>query len=218
MTRGFFTIATGDIGYYKMAFHLLESFRLFHPNEPFAILCDEENAYTKAFSKTVLLENPSRTFTDKFFMLTHCPYDENIFIEPDCLVYHDLNHFWDLLSADYDVSSFGWNDTFVEFFSDPVYAAKKFLGGTDKLLPLSTPGYLFIRKGDVARKVYGDAIRILSEIRDDPKLNNDPRIVCGKAIRDDRRSRPLAVRLPFARGATARCLSNRPGYVMLSVR
>lgn len=45
MKNGFFTIATGDEQYYKMAHNLLRSYRHFTKNPlPFAILCDRETS------------------------------------------------------------------------------------------------------------------------------------------------------------------------------
>ncbi|MCR5783514.1 MAG: hypothetical protein K6G90_12375 [Clostridia bacterium] len=185
MTRGFITLATGSDIYYRMAYNLLRSFRLFDKNTPFAILCDRENEYTKEFSDAIILENVTNSYLDKFRLLTDAPYDENIFIEPDCLVYHDLRHFWDLLSGKYDFTTFGWDDHSLIFFSDPEYAMTKFLGSSDALVSMFNPGYLFIRNGDVCTKIYADAMRIIEEIKADPKLKDDPEIMCKGCIRDD---------------------------------
>ncbi len=185
MERGFVTIATGNESYYKMAYHLLQSFRLFHPETPFAILCDRKNEYTEAFTDTVILEDAAFSYVDKFRILLDCPYEENIFIEPDCLVYHSLDFFWDLLSKQYDFTSFGWNDGKMVFFSDPAYAASKFLGQADAVTPIFNPGYMFIRNGNICRAIYNDAMRIIAEIKEDDRLNQDPRLLCKGAIRDD---------------------------------
>lgn len=185
MTRGFVTLATGNDEYYQQAFTLLRSFRLFHPDTPFAILCDRSNEYTKAFTDTVLLKGTHCSYRDKFFLLTDCPYDESIFIEPDCLVYHSLDHFWDLLSKKSDVSSFGYNNCENPFFTDPAYAAEKFLSKKDAGVPIFNPGYLFIRKGDVSNQVFRDAMQIIKEIEEDPVLAADPQPRCKEMIRDD---------------------------------
>ena len=185
MTRGFVTVATGNENYYRQAYNLLQSFRLFHPDVPFAILCDRENEYTGAFTDTVILPDAKKNYLDKFFLLTECPYDESIFIESDCLVYHSLGHFWDLLARDFDFTSFGWNDGALVFFSDSAYAAEKFLGDPDACVPIFNPGYMFIRKGEVCRQIYRDAMRLIREITDDPKLAQDPKLTCKGSIRDD---------------------------------
>lgn len=185
LTRGFITVATGKDTYYRQALNLLRSFRLFHPATPFAIICDRENKYTQEFSDIVILTQPHNNYLDKFAILTQSPYDESIFIESDCLVYHSLDNMWDMLAKEYDLTSFGWNDSTLPFFTDPIYAAEKFLGSPDSLVPSFAPGYMFIRKGAVCDRIYRDTMRIIEEIRIDPLLQDDPKLICNGAIRDD---------------------------------
>ncbi len=185
MTRGFVTLATGDDRYYIMAVRLLRSFRLFNPDVPFAILCDRENAYTAEFTDVVVIDNPTRSYLDKFLLLLKCPYDESIFIEPDCLVYRNLDFFWELLSGEYDFTSFGWNDGTLVFFQDPEYASQKFLNDPRAAVPLFNPGYLFVRNGETCRRIYRDAMEIIAQIKKDPKLNQDSELICKGSIRDD---------------------------------
>ena len=86
MTRGFITIATGREQYYEMAKNLVLSYRLFCDNPlPFAILCDKENEYTKAFDQVILFQPGPRVYFNKFELLRRCPFDETIFIDADCL-------------------------------------------------------------------------------------------------------------------------------------
>ena len=98
MVRGFVTLATSNIKYYKMALNMLKSFRLHNPGVPFAIVCDRENEITAEFDDVVILEKANGDYRDKFSLLVNAPYDENIFIEPDCLIYRNLDFFWELLS------------------------------------------------------------------------------------------------------------------------
>lgn len=95
MTKGFVTIATGREEYYKLASNLLASYK-YHTRRPmpWAILCDAENEYTRQFDDVILLEDATRSLWDKIFLLDRVPYDENIFIEADCLAYRDLNGLW----------------------------------------------------------------------------------------------------------------------------
>lgn len=108
MIQGFVTIATGDDHYYRLARNLLRSYR-HNSNSPmkFAVIADKRNAYTAEFDDVVIMNNPSRSWADKLEMLKYCPYDENIFLDADCLVYHDINFFWDLFSTGDDFSCFG---------------------------------------------------------------------------------------------------------------
>ena len=96
MTRGFVTIATGRKEYYVLARNLLLSYR-FHTKSPlpFAILCDRGNPLTQDFDDVVIIDSPTRSYTDKLRILDLSPYDESIFIDADSLAYADLNGLWD---------------------------------------------------------------------------------------------------------------------------
>lgn len=108
MTKGFITIATGDERYYKMALNLLNSYHYF-TNKPykFAVIADEENEYTRHFDDVILVEDAYKNYMDKIRLLKICPYDENIFIDADCLAYKDLNEYWNVFKNADDFSAFG---------------------------------------------------------------------------------------------------------------
>lgn len=108
MKQGFVTIATGDERYYKMARTLLRSYRQTsnHPM-PFAIIADQKNKYTEEFDDVVILKYPQKSWMDKMELLNSCPYDENIFIDADCIIYHDINFMWNLFANADDFSCFG---------------------------------------------------------------------------------------------------------------
>ena len=110
MSRGFVTIATGKTHYYKIAANLLASYRL-HASRacPFAIICDRENEYTAAFDKLVRMENPAHSYLDKLRLFDCLPWDETIFIDADCLVYGNIDRWWELFEENgSDFSVFGW--------------------------------------------------------------------------------------------------------------
>ena len=114
MTRGFVTIATGDEQYFRFARNLLMSYKLFTSQPmPFAIACDQENAYTALFDDVVILSPSAQTaghsFWTKFELLIHAPYDETIFIDADCLAYADLNGYWQYFSDADDFTGCGTN-------------------------------------------------------------------------------------------------------------
>lgn len=110
MTRGFITIATGKEQYYKIAANLILSYRLYADNPlPFAIIAEEENEYTALFDDVILTSEALHSFLDKFLLLKLCPYDENIFIDADSLVYGDLNEYWDFFRNATDFSAIGVN-------------------------------------------------------------------------------------------------------------
>lgn len=107
--RGFVTMATGDIQYYKIAANLLLTYRLNSKESlPFAIIAEEHNKYTKLFDDVVIVKNVERSFMGKFLLLTSCPYDENIFFDADTLAYGDLNEWWTVFTdKSTDFSSIG---------------------------------------------------------------------------------------------------------------
>ncbi len=190
MTRGFVTLTTGDIKYYKMAANMLASFRLHNPEKKFAIICDRENEYTALFDNVVVLEKSNGDYRDKFSLLVNTPYDESIFIEPDCLIYHNLEHFWDLLSKESDCSSFGWNDGGLDCWFKTEETKNRVLELVPELqninnVPLFNPGYIFIRKGPGCEKMYADCISIAQRISGDSLLNNYSHIMCNGKLRDD---------------------------------
>lgn len=107
-TMGFFTVATGDAHYYRIARNLLRSYRA-HTRSPlpFAILADRENEYTREFDQTVLLEKPTCSYLDKLSLFDCLPFDTNVFVDADCLAYGDLNEiFCHFQNAD-DFSCYG---------------------------------------------------------------------------------------------------------------
>ena len=108
MIKGFVTIATGKEQYYILARNLLRSYRDNCENPMrFAVIADQENEYTKEFDDIVILKKPSRSWMDKMEILKVCPYDENIFIDADCLIYKNINFLWDIFNEADDFSCFG---------------------------------------------------------------------------------------------------------------
>ena len=190
MVRGFVTLATGNIVYYKMAANLLASFRIHNPDVPFAIICDRKNDYTDLFDDVIVLEKAYGNYIDKFSLLVKSPYDESIFIEPDCLVYRNLDFFWDLLSHESDCSSFGWNKGgLLHWFNtdETREHLMKLIPEIDEntVVPLFNPGYIFIRKGYGCQKMYEDCLKVAQCISEDSLLNAYPPILCDGKLRDD---------------------------------
>jgi len=162
MTRGFVTVATGREDYYKLAFNLLASYR-YHTSRPmpWAILCDEENEYTRHFDTVVLLEGATRSLWDKIRLLDSVPYDENIFIEADCLAYRDLNGLWRFFRNDSSFSYMGevlpldspsgfFNPSHLGVFSDSVDHQVMLQGG----IYYFRRGPLLDRFSDTCHRIY----------------------------------------------------------------
>lgn len=157
MTRGFITIATGKEMYYQFAKNLLESYKLYCNDPlPFAIMTDQENAYTALFDEVVLFQKTEHVYFDKFELLKRAPFDETIFIDSDCLAYADLNEFWDYFANADDFSAAGSNHAIdselglfqrgeIGIFEDRVNWKPDIHGGL-----------YFIRKGAVCDAIYRD--------------------------------------------------------------
>lgn len=109
MKKGFITVATGKEQYYILARNLLRPYRDNCQTKrfSFAIIADAENEYTKEFDDVIILKNASKSWMDKIEILKVCPYDENIFIDADCLIYRDINFFGGLFKVADDFSCFG---------------------------------------------------------------------------------------------------------------
>ena len=179
--RGFVTLATGDEYYYKLANNMLRSYKLWNKDAeyPFAILCDRENEFTKGFDDVIIISPGYGKYTSKFELLLHSPYEENVFIEPDCLIYRDLGHLWEYLSGEYDFTAFGWNDGNIDvWFTEAV--AEKFV--IDKI-PIFNPGYLFIRPGEKCGAIYKDCIAIADYLGECKE--NLPKCYVKDTLRDD---------------------------------
>ncbi len=108
MTKGFITVATGKEQYYKMAVNLLHSYRHHCPRPlPFAILAEEENQYTREFDDVRILPQATCSYLDKLELFDNLPYDVNIFLDADCLVYRDINRLFDIFAKKDDFCCFG---------------------------------------------------------------------------------------------------------------
>lgn len=158
-TRGFITVATGDRHYYKIALNLLKTYRLACDDPlPFAIFCDEENEYTKEFDDVRIYKNATRSYLDKLEMFSMLPYDINIFIDADCLVFKNINRLFDIFSDADDFCCFGrvlpLDDKTGWFEYDNLNNGLK--GKVDYVVGLHG-GIYYMRKTELCKKVLDDA-------------------------------------------------------------
>ena len=166
--KGIVTLATGDIHYYQLALNLLKSYRYRGGQYPFAILCDRENEYTKLFDNIVLLKGTSSNLLDKFRLLIESPFDENIFIETDCLIYRNIDYFWNIFKDATDFSSFGWNDSRLDIYLNVEEIERMW---HIQFAPLFCPGYLYVRKGDICEAVYRDCMAVSNYLIENKKIH-----------------------------------------------
>ena len=164
MTKGFVTIATGDIKYYRMAYYLLLSYKYHTSNPlPFAIIAEEENRYTKEFDKVILTSEVSHSFMDKLLMLKLIAWDEAIFFDADTLAFGDLNEYWNVFTKATDFSSIGVN---VGLNESGAWYDVDGIGPFGKRIAYKTRvhlGVAYIRNTDSIRKLYADCLDIYSK-------------------------------------------------------
>ena len=160
--KGFFTIACGKDEYYQMASNLLKSYKLHNADgAPFAILCDKENEYTKEFDKVVIISNPTKSYLDKITALSIPPYDENIFIDADCLCYRNIQDFWGDM-PEKGITCYG--ETVDEESELGWFQKSKINKEYRDLVHYSInmhSGIILFRDDDTTRKIYSDCLSII---------------------------------------------------------
>lgn len=164
MTRGFITIATGKEQYYRLAANLLMSYRYFAEDPlPFAIISEEENQYTSLFDDVIITSESTHSFMDKFLLLKLCPYDENIFLDADCLAYGDLNKYWDFFENATDFSCVGVNVPRDQ--RDGAWYNVEDIGDYGKKLEYKVrvhAGVFFLRRSEKLKRLYENCMDINS--------------------------------------------------------
>lgn len=166
MKKGFVTLAVGDERYYQLAVNLLLSYK-HHSKEvyPFAIVADCENEYTAMFDKVVLLSNPSRSYMDKIEMLVHPPFDYNVFIDADCLIYRDIASLLDVCAQ--GVAMYGTTYALTE--KGKSWYEKENLCEYKDVVDYGVGvhgGIIFYCDDDVTRSIYKDCKNIVSHYSD----------------------------------------------------
>ncbi len=194
MSRGFVTIATGKTHYYKIAANLLASYRLHASSAcPFAIICDRENEYTAAFDKLVRMENPAHSYLDKLRLFDCLPWDETIFIDADCLVYGNIDRWWELFEENgSDFSVFGW--AYEDLKTDKGWFRTEGMGEFQSQIhyvPSFSGGVYYLRRTETCKRVFEIAKYAAAHYRDYPFAifqdpADEPVIALGMAVTDCR--------------------------------
>jgi hypothetical protein len=186
--RGFVTIATGKEHYYKIAYNLLCSYRLNAGRYPFAIICDRENKYTAAFDKVVHISDPSHSYMDKLRLHDCLPYDETIFIDADCLVYGDIDRWWELFDKAGDCSVFGcaYDDLSTERGWFRTEGMGKYRDSI-RFVPSFSGGVYYLRNTETCRRVFDVAKEAAANYGDYPFAifrdpADEPVIALGMAV------------------------------------
>lgn len=162
-SRGFVTIATGkNNSFAQLAFNLKRTYD-FQPQSkryPWAIITDYDDNKWKIFDKTVILHNAKGSYLDKIEMLSIPPWDENIFIDADCLIYGDISSLFSIFPLQ-GVRHMGTTIATTEhgrgwFDIDDIGMYKNEI--TFKIH--SHGGIIFFNKDQTTQKVYNTALEI----------------------------------------------------------
>ena len=192
-SRGFVTIATGSEHYYQLAYNLLRSYRRNGGGSfPFAIIAEEENEYTKAFDKVVLMSKPTHSYMDKLRLQECLPFDEAIFIDADCLVYGTIDDWWSYFENGPDFSCFGY--AYDDLTTDKGWFRWEGMGEfKDQIhfVPSFSGGIYYVRKTTTARKVFDLAKYAAEHYKDYPFVifnapADEPVLALGMAVCDCR--------------------------------
>ena len=91
--KGFVTLATGNIRFKKLAHNLKRSYD--YQNQgvtyPWAVVTDKYDDLLSIFDKIVILPHATCSYLDKISILSLPPWDENVFVDADSLVYGDIS-------------------------------------------------------------------------------------------------------------------------------
>lgn len=110
MSAGLITIAYGPHKYLRMAQALALSYRRWNPTLPFCVVTDAASADKLApYFDVVRMIEPShgKGVAQKLYIDQYTPFDETLFVDSDCVFYHDPNLTWNAYATD-DFVIKGW--------------------------------------------------------------------------------------------------------------
>lgn len=153
---------------------------------PFAIICDRHNEYTDVFDETIVLPKVYKNYLDKFELFMNLPYDENFFIEPDCLIYKNIDSIFekfvnapDFCAFDMNVVPLGADGWFIP--KEPII--KKY-PGLSHFIGFN-PGYMFFRKGALLKMIYEDCLEISDYLKKCDEYDANNKLFFNGMLRDD---------------------------------
>jgi hypothetical protein len=157
MSAGLITIAYGPHKYMRMAEALALSYRRWNPTLPFCVVTDAANAERlRAFYDIVLIIDPSygKGVAQKLCVDRYSPFDETLFVDSDCVFYHDPKLTWDGYATD-DFVIKGWRyltrqDQHVNVGDLPTLLAQT---GLEKIGSFNS-GIFYFRKTERAQRLF----------------------------------------------------------------
>ncbi len=158
--QGFVTVATGGKYYYKLALNLLISYKKTNHDIPFCIITDKQNPYIAQFEKAIIMDSPTNSYLDKLKVYEYLPYQKNIIIDADSLVFDNISFYFDKFQNATSVSSKG---IITDKDSDDGWFTACNMGQYKDRLLYSIRlhgGIYYVEKSTVAQRVYACAQEI----------------------------------------------------------
>lgn len=201
--KGFVTIAIGREHYFKIAVNLLHSYHYHTPKEdwlPFAIISNVENEYTEEFDDVIVVPDLEASYMSKITMLSIPPYEQNIFIDADCLAYGNLNELFEIGFGPQQTGILGsgrvieWKHTSSEYGEEEGWYSLKNLGKYRDVVRYGVNmhgGVLFFRADDTTRHIYNTCLDIAQNYEDYhfrmfAKPADEPIMALALAVHDQR--------------------------------
>ena len=140
MSAGLITIAYGPHKYMRMAEALALSYRRWNPKLPFCVVTDQANAERLAgYYDVVRIIDPSygKGVAQKLCVDRYSPFDETLFVDSDCVFYHDPALTWNGYAIDdFVIAQFltGANPTMPVY----IYGLTRFVDALPLIMALGT--------------------------------------------------------------------------------
>lgn len=175
--KGFVTIAIGKEHYFKMAVNLLHSYHYHTPPKnrfPFAIISNVENEYTVEFDDVIVVPDLEASYMSKITMLSIPLYEQNVFIDADCLAYGNLNELFEIGFGPQQTGMLGcgrvieWQHNGNADEVDGWYSSEN-LGKYRDVVKYGVNmhgGVLFFRADDTTRHIYNTCLDIVQNYED----------------------------------------------------
>jgi len=198
--RGIITMAYGKQRYIDLAKILGQSFKLYNPQLPAAIVTDSTDPELKQLYDIFIPVNCEfgNGFKQKIHLDSYSPFEETIFIDSDCVVVKNIDYMWEIFSAvpfgvireeQLQEGSAFWNT-----MPDVAKILSQF-----KIDSISTfnGGFYYFKNNEKAKKVFTEARKIadnynqigLASVRgssNDEPIYSIALAVCGISGVDDR--------------------------------
>ena len=196
--KGFLTIAIGD-KFRSLAKCLIKSYRLSQSKTPFFVVSDRaDRELGELFDGLVVDQSEGNLagFLHKLNMYENSPCRETIFIDADCIITKNIDHYWEIFAqSGQSVSVFGTQgsrEKGADSFFDFAHVSAQY--GIEEF-PMFNGGVYYFRRGDTAERVFAEAKDLVPAYdalgcrRLRGNINEEPLMSLGMAIHGQRATR-----------------------------